>query len=106
MPHLPHRPTKAEVLAQARGFFERLRVRVRFILMRSMRPWTLNDIGAVFSWVFLGQTVWLLVGTTSFVSLILWTANSLQFQGEYRYYPTIYIYNEHALTMIIVFGDF
>jgi distribution and morphology protein 31 len=47
-----------------------------------MRPWTLNDIGAVFSWVFLGQTVWLLVGTTSFVSLILWTANSLQFQGK------------------------
>jgi hypothetical protein len=82
MPHLPHRPTKAEVLAQARGFFERLRVRIRFILMRSMRPWTLNDIGAVFSWVFLGQTVWLLVGTTSFVSLILWTANSLQFQGK------------------------
>lgn len=81
MPHLPHRPTKAEVLAQARGFFERLRVRIRFILMRSMRPWTLNDIGAVFSWLFLGQTVWLLVGTTSFVSLILWTANSLQFQG-------------------------
>ncbi|CAO3676469.1 unnamed protein product [Umbelopsis vinacea] len=44
MPHLPHRPTKAEVLAQARGVFERFRVRVRFILMRSMRPWTLNDI--------------------------------------------------------------
>ncbi|GAB5589277.1 Mitochondrial distribution and morphology protein 31 [Umbelopsis nana] len=85
MPHLPHRPTKAEVLAQARGFFERFRVRVRFILMRSMRPWTLNDIGAVFSWVFLGQTVWLLVGTTSFVSLILWTANSLQFQEWIAY---------------------
>ncbi|CAM0136210.1 unnamed protein product [Umbelopsis sp. WA50703] len=85
MPHLPHRPTKAEVLAQARGFFERLRVRIRFILMRSMRPWTLNDIGAVFSWVFLGQTVWLLVGTTSFVSLILWTANSLQFQEWIAY---------------------
>ena len=99
MPHLPHRPTKAEVLAQARGFFERLRVRVRFILMRSMRPWTLNDIGAVFSWVFLGQTVWLLVGTTSFVSLILWTANSLQFQGECCY-PATYIHNEHALTMV------
>lgn len=82
MPHLPHRPTKAEVLAQARGVFERFRVRVRFILMRSMRPWTLNDIGAVFSWLFLGQTLWLLVGTTSFVSLILWTANSLQFQGR------------------------
>lgn len=85
MPHLPHRPTKAEVLAQARGFFERLRVRIRFILMRSMRPWTLNDIGAVFSWLFLGQTVWLLVGTTSFVSLILWTANSLQFQEWIAY---------------------
>ncbi|KAH8556012.1 mitochondrial distribution and morphology proteins-domain-containing protein [Umbelopsis sp. PMI_123] len=100
MPHLPHRPTKAEVLAQARGFFERLRVRIRFILMRSMRPWTLNDIGAVFSWVFLGQTVWLLVGTTSFVSLILWTANSLQFQEWIAYRIGQYLTSATGATVI------
>lgn len=78
--HLP--TSKAELLAQARGFFERLKIRIKYPLMRQIRPWTLNDATALFSWLFLGHTVWLLVGTTSFVSLTLWIANSLQFQGE------------------------
>lgn len=78
-----HRPTsKAELLAQARGFFERLKIRIKYPLMRQIRPWTLNDATALFSWLFLGHTVWLLAGTTSFVSIILWLANSLQFQGK------------------------
>jgi distribution and morphology protein 31 len=81
-PHLPHPPSKAELLAQTRTFLERLKVRIKWPLMRQMRPWTLNDVTALFSWLFLGHTVWLLVGTTSFVSLILWFANSLQFQGK------------------------
>ncbi|KAI9030691.1 mitochondrial distribution and morphology protein family 31/32 [Phycomyces nitens] len=92
---IPHRPTKEELLAQARGFLERLKVRIKYPLMRQMRPWTLNDATALFSWLFLGHTVWLLVGTTSFFSLILWTANSLQFQewiayriGQYLTYAT------------------
>lgn len=78
----PHRPSKDELMAQARGFLERWKIRIKYPLMRQMRPWTLNDITALFSWLFLGQSIWLLVGTTSFVSLILWTANSLQFQGR------------------------
>jgi len=80
--HPHHKPiTKAELLAQARGFFDRLKIRIKYPLMRQIRPWTLNDATALFSWLFLGHTVWLLAGTTSFVSLILWLANSLQFQG-------------------------
>jgi hypothetical protein len=74
--------TQAELLAQARGFFERLKIRIKYPLMRQIRPWTLNDATALFSWLFLGHTVWLLAGTTSFVSLLLWLANSLQFQGK------------------------
>lgn len=82
----PHIPTsKEELLAQARGFFERLKIRIKYPLMRQIRPWTLNDATALFSWLFLGHTVWLLAGTTSFVSIILWTANSLQFQGKQKY---------------------
>lgn len=80
-PH--HIPTsKEELLAQARGFFERLKIRIKYPLMRQIRPWTLNDATALFSWLFLGHTVWLLAGTTSFVSIILWIFNSLQFQGK------------------------
>lgn len=84
--HLPKFPTsipnKYELLIQARGFIQRLQVRIKYPLMKQMRPFTLNDITALFSWVFLGHTVWLLVGTTSFISLGLWAANSLQFEGK------------------------
>jgi hypothetical protein len=80
-PPPPPHYSKEELLAQARGFFDRLKIRIKYPLMRQIRPWTLNDATALFSWLFLGHTVWLLVGTTSFVSLILWLANSLQFQG-------------------------
>jgi hypothetical protein len=83
IPQFPKKiPNKYELLIQARGFLQRLKVRIKYPLMKQMRPFTLNDISAVFSWIFLGHTVWLLVGTTSFISIGLWAANSLQFQGN------------------------
>ncbi|CAO3631539.1 unnamed protein product [Cunninghamella blakesleeana] len=100
MPHMPHPPSKDELLAQTRTFFERLKVRIKWPLMRQMRPWTLNDITALFSWLFLGHTVWLLVGTTSFVSLILWLANSLQFQGWVAYRIGQYLTSAIGATVV------
>ncbi|KAF7730813.1 Mitochondrial distribution and morphology protein 31, mitochondrial precursor [Apophysomyces ossiformis] len=100
MPHMPHRPSKDELLAQARGFLDRLKVRIKYPLMRQMRPWTLNDLTALFSWLFLGHTVWLLVGTTSFVSLILWTANSLQFQEWIAYRIGQYLTSATGATVV------
>ncbi|EIE86223.1 hypothetical protein RO3G_10934 [Rhizopus delemar RA 99-880] len=68
--------------------------------MRQIRPWTLNDATALFSWLFLGHTVWLLVGTTSFVSLILWTANSLQFQEWTAYRIGKYLTSATGATVV------
>ena len=85
----PH-TSKEELLKQARGFFERLKIRIKYPLMRQIRPWTLNDATALFSWLFLGHTVWLLAGTTSFVSIVLWISNSLQFQGRVCLLPKSY----------------
>jgi hypothetical protein len=94
--HLPqfpkHIPTKYELLMQARGFLQRLKIRIKYPLMKQMRPFTLNDITALFSWIFLGHTAWLLLGTTSFISLALWAANSLQFEGNSMVSYSNYIY--------------
>ncbi|CEP19693.1 hypothetical protein [Parasitella parasitica] len=96
-----HKPTtKAELLAQARGFFERLKIRIKYPLMRQIRPWTLNDATALFSWLFLGHTVWLLAGTTSFVSLLLWLANSLQFQEWIAYRIGKYLTSATGATVV------
>jgi len=49
--------------------------------MRQIRPWRVDDFIAMFSWAFLANVAFVLLGTTTFFSLILATANSLQFQG-------------------------
>ncbi|KAI9265629.1 mitochondrial distribution and morphology protein family 31/32 [Sporodiniella umbellata] len=96
----PQQVSQAELLSQARGFFERLKIRIKYPLMRQIRPWTLNDATALFSWLFLGHTVWLLAGTTSFVSLILWTANSLQFQEWTAYRIGKYLTSATGATVV------
>ncbi|KNE56548.1 hypothetical protein AMAG_02349 [Allomyces macrogynus ATCC 38327] len=47
---------------------------------RPSRPWTVDDVLAMASWLFVGNSLLLLVGTTTCVSVILWVANSFQFQ--------------------------
>ncbi|KAI7818339.1 mitochondrial distribution and morphology protein family 31/32 [Gamsiella multidivaricata] len=49
--------------------------------MRQIRPWRVDDFIAMFSWAFLANVAFVLLGTTTFFSLVLTTANSLQFQG-------------------------
>eukprot|EP00834_Sanchytrium_tribonematis_P005368 NODE_321_length_9805_cov_0.700185.p2 type:complete len:557 gc:universal NODE_321_length_9805_cov_0.700185:5396-3726(-) len=55
--------------------------RNRFIFfLKKKRRWSTDDFLAMFSWLFLSHSFFLLVGTTSFISLLLIVLNSLQFQ--------------------------
>lgn len=83
LPKMPHRPTKEELLAAASGFWERLKVRFKWFSIRSMRPWNADEWGAFVSWFLLGHLVWILVGTTTFFSLIILFINTVFAQGEY-----------------------
>lgn len=80
--HLPHRPTKEELLAAANGFRQRLRVRFKWFSIRSMRPWNADEWGAFVSWFLFGHLVWILVGTTTFFSLLIFTINTVFAQGK------------------------
>jgi mitochondrial distribution and morphology protein 31 len=42
-----------------------------------MRPYTLDEIGAFISWIFLGHVIWIVIGTTTFVSLAIWGINTV-----------------------------
>lgn len=80
MPHLPkmpHRPTKEELLAATSGFWKRLKVRFKWFSIRSMRPWNADEWGAFVSWFLFGHLVWILVGTTTFFSLVILTINTV-----------------------------
>jgi distribution and morphology protein 31 len=83
LPHMPHlhRPTKEELLAAATGFWSRLKVRFKWFSIRSVRPFNLDEITALFSWVLLGHVVWVVVGTTTFLSLLILSINTVFAQG-------------------------
>lgn len=77
--HVPnfHRPTKEELLAAATGFWSRLKVRFKWITIRSARPFNADEIFGFFSWIALGHIVWLVVGTTTFISLAIFGINTI-----------------------------
>ncbi|PIA90753.1 Mitochondrial distribution and morphology protein 31 [Cercospora beticola] len=77
--HLPHfhRPTKDELLAAANGFWHRLQIRFKWFSIRSVRPFNHEEIFAFLSWIFWGHLLWLVIGTTTFVSLAIWGINTV-----------------------------
>lgn len=81
LPKMPHRPTKEELLAAATGFWSRLKVRFKWFSIRSARPWNIDDWSAFLSWFMLGNIVWILVGTTTFFSLVILSINTVVAQG-------------------------
>ena len=84
LPHLNylHRPSKEELLAAATGFWSRLRVRFKWATIRSARPFNMDEIYAVFSWILFGHFVWIIVGTTTFFSLAILFVNTVFAQGN------------------------
>lgn len=82
-----HRPTKEELLAAATGFWSRFKIRFKWFSIRSVRPFNLDEITALFSWVFLGHVVWVVVGTTTFFSLLILAINTVFAQGKMCYLP-------------------
>lgn len=79
-----HRPTKEEFLAAATGFWQRLKVRFKWFSIRSMRPWNIDEWGAFISWFLFGHLVWILVGTTTFMSLVILSINTVVAQGKHH----------------------
>jgi len=83
LPKMPHRPTKEELLSAANGFWQRLKVRFKWFSIRSARPFNADEWGAFLSWILFGHFVWILVGTTTFCSLLILLVNTVVAQGQY-----------------------
>ena len=72
-----HRPTREEVLAAATGFWSRMKARFKWFSIRSGRPFNSDEIFALVSWFFLGHMLWIILGTTTFVSLAILAVNTV-----------------------------
>ncbi|KAH6631554.1 mitochondrial distribution and morphology protein-domain-containing protein [Chaetomium tenue] len=100
LPKMPHRPTKEELLSAASGFRERLKVRFKWFSIRSMRPWNADEWGAFVSWFLFGHLVWILVGTTTFFSLIILTINTVFAQETLAKWIGDYLTQSAGLTVV------
>ena len=79
----PHaRPTKSDLLKLSDSFFQRMGIRWRWWTTRGFRKFGPDEWSAVVSWVLVGHLGWLVLGTTTFFCMVLYTANSLSLQGE------------------------
>ncbi|KAF1358071.1 mitochondrial distribution and morphology protein family 31/32, partial [Lizonia empirigonia] len=78
LPHVPHlyRPSKAELLAAASGFWSRMKVRFKWLTIRSNRKFNADEIYALFSWVLAAHVAWVILGTTTFCMLTVFLINT------------------------------
>ncbi|EWC48316.1 hypothetical protein DRE_07764 [Drechslerella stenobrocha 248] len=77
-----HRPSKEELLAAASSAWDRLRIRFKWLTIRQIRPFNMDEISAFFSWIILGNLAWIILGTTTFFSITIWLVNTV-FAQEY-----------------------
>ncbi|KAF8477540.1 mitochondrial distribution and morphology protein-domain-containing protein [Kalaharituber pfeilii] len=75
-----HRPTKDQMLAAATSMFARFRIRAKWALIRQMRPYNLEEILALLQWLVVGHIIWIVLGTTTFFSIVILLANTVYAQ--------------------------
>ncbi|KAJ1341612.1 hypothetical protein BSLG_003801 [Batrachochytrium salamandrivorans] len=64
------------------GIGARTLLRIRLFLMGQVRPMKMDDFVALFSWIFVGNTLFVLARTTAFVSVVIVVVNYLHFQAK------------------------
>ncbi|KAH3671235.1 hypothetical protein WICMUC_004752 [Wickerhamomyces mucosus] len=69
--------TKEELLAHANSVTEKLSIRLKWVLKRSMRPFNVDDFSAFFSWIMVGNILLIVLGTTTFASLVIFCMNTV-----------------------------
>lgn len=52
----PHRPSKEELLAAASGWWQRLRIRIKWFTIRGWRRFNMDDLSAFASWFVVGNS--------------------------------------------------
>ncbi|KLO16895.1 mitochondrial distribution and morphology protein family 31/32 [Schizopora paradoxa] len=94
------RPTREDFLNVANGFWQRMRVRFKWFTVRSFRKFNADDISAFFTWFLVSQTAWILLGTTTFFSVVFATINSLRMQERVARAISDYLTSETGVTIV------
>ncbi|TID30225.1 hypothetical protein CANINC_001232 [Pichia inconspicua] len=49
--------------------------RLKYFLLRQNRPFNIDEISAFFSWILMGNVLWILIGTTTFFGFLIYIVN-------------------------------
>lgn len=96
----PKPPSKEDLLKIAQGFWTRLRIRFKWFTIRGFRRFNADDFSAFFTLGGLGTAVFVIVGTTTFVSLVFAALNALNMQGWIARKLADYLTSETGVTVI------
>lgn len=69
--------SKKSLLMMASSPWEKLAIRAKWFLIKGYRPFNIDEIAAFFSWIILSHILWIILGTTTFFSLLFYGLNSL-----------------------------
>lgn len=94
------RPTKEQLLATATSFLHRLHIRFKWPLIRSYRPFNMDDISAFISVYILSHAFLLIAGTTTFFLLVIATINTVGAQEYFARAIGWYLTKESGMTVI------
>lgn len=95
-----HRPTKEDLLGAATSFWQRLRIRFKWFTIRGWRRFNTDDFTAFFSWFLVGNTIWIIIGTTTFFSAVFATLNSLSLQSHVGRFLSDYLTSNTGCTVV------
>lgn len=95
-----HRPTKDDLLNAATSFWQRLRIRFKWFSIRGWRKFNTDDFTAFISWFLVGNTLWIIFGTTAFFSAVFATLNSLSLQSYVAKLLSDYLTRNTGFTVV------
>ncbi|KAG9124680.1 Mitochondrial distribution and morphology protein 31, mitochondrial precursor [Ceratobasidium sp. 392] len=99
---LPHvkQPTKQDFLQAATSMWQRMRIRFKWFAIKSFRRFNADDMSAFLSWFLVGQTLWILIGTTTFFSVVFAVLNSLSMQEYVARTISDYLTSETGIRVV------
>ncbi|PWZ03259.1 hypothetical protein BCV70DRAFT_229574 [Testicularia cyperi] len=102
-PHVEHprvRPSKEDLLRIAQGFWTRMRIRFKWFTIRGFRRFNADDISAFFTLGGVTTIIFIVVGTTTFFSLVFAALNALNLQGWIARKIADYLTSETGVTVV------
>jgi mitochondrial distribution and morphology protein 31 len=93
-------PTKEQLLASATSFFDRLHIRFKWPLIKSYRPFNMDDFSAFASVYLLSHAFLLFAATTTFFLLVIATINTVGAQEYFARLVGQYLTKESGMTVV------